>query len=271
MEHEITNSDSSVHIIDWWIDLWDNLNLVDIKERYEAIDSKEDMMIWIAGQMNEVTDNEILPMKVPASLTTLPMYNNSELFVKDYSIKTSPGSSMADGTDKVYSIYNMNSKEHFDYFVQDGDIKEDIFTKFEYIGENYGEYNYMLSKKLRDTFLQKFNSETVNITLKSPLLALMRGHKVNFIRYVNDDKVENKINKLEEAGVINRNVESNIPLDEYELKNNDNKDGMFKLDRTASGQYLITGVNIIYSDNAWEYNLSLAKPASSKVSIINKE
>ena len=193
------------------------------------------------------------------------------LFVKNYSIESSPGSSLFEGTDKVYSVYNMNSKEHFDYFVQDGDIKQDIFTRYEYIGENYGEYNYLLSSKLRSTFLQKLKSETIVITLQSPLLGLMRGHKVNFIRYVNDDKIENKMNILEKAGVITRSVESNIPLDEFELKDDINNDGMFRIDKTVSGQYLIIGVNITYSNNNWDYNLTLTKPASSKVSILNKD
>ena len=46
-----------------------------------------------------------------------------------------------------------------DYMVQDGDIKHDIFTKYEYLGENYGDYNYMLAKYLRNVYLQKINSE----------------------------------------------------------------------------------------------------------------
>ena len=270
MNSEITMADNSNHVLDWWIDLWDNVNIVDIKERYEAIDSNEDMMIWVAGQVNEVTaDVETVPSKVVASINNLPMYNNSELYVKEYTINSNPGSSLGSGTDKVYSIYNAETKEYMDYLVQDGDIKEDIFLMYEYVGENYCSYNYMLSKRLRDTYLQKINSETIKVTLQSPLLGLMRGHRVNFIRYVNDDKIENKLVSLEEAGIIDRNVESNIPLTDYEMDKTTNA-ASYKIDKTTSGQYLIIGVEIIYDDKGWSYILDLAKPASSKTTILNK-
>ena len=271
MNDEIQYSSANNNIIDYWVDLWDNINLVDIKERYTAIDSDDDMMIWVSGQLHEVTiDAEIEPIKMPAVLTNLPQSNNSELFVKSYSIKNNSGSSISKGTDKVYGIYEDSNKEYLDYLIQDGDIKKDIFSKYEYIGENYGEYNYMLAKQLRDGFVQKINSETITVTLQSPLLGVMRGHKVNFIRYVNNDRMENKLKTLEEAGIIDRNIESNISLSKYEVAE-DTGNGTYKIDRTVSGQYLILGVNIIYTNNNWEYILTLAKPASTKVSILKNE
>ena len=271
MNDEIQYSSANNNIIDYWVDLWDNINLVDIKERYTAIDSDDDMMIWVSGQLHEVTiDTEIEPIKMPAVLTNLPQSNNSELFVKSYSIKNNSGSSISKGTDKVYGIYEDFNKEYLDYLIQDGDIKKDIFSKYEYIGENYGEYNYMLAKQLRDGFVQKINSETITVTLQSPLLGVMRGHKVNFIRYVNNDRMENKLKTLEEAGIIDRNIESNISLSKYEVAE-DTGNGIYKVDRTVSGQYLILGVNIIYTNNNWEYILTLAKPASTKASILKNE
>ena len=118
-------------------------------------------------------------------------------------------------------------------------------------------------------YIQKINADTITVTMKSPLLALMRGHRVNFIRYTNDDKIENKIKTLEEAGFADRNVESNISLKEYEITEpSDN--GKFVIDRTSSGQYLILSVNITYTNNNWEYILTLAKPASTKTSILKQ-
>lgn len=266
---EIQYSNATEHIIDWWIDLWDNINLVDIKERYEAIDSNDDLMIWTAGQINEVTaDNKTEPIKVVATVNNLPHYNNSELFVKEYTINNKPGANLSKGTDKVYAVYDEANKEYSDYLVQDGDVKKDIFTKLEYIGESYSSYNYLMAKQLRETYLQKITTETIDITLQSPLLALMRGHKLNFVRYTNDDVVENKIKTLEENNIVNRNVMTNIPLTEYEMTENGDG-GKFIIDKNVSGQYLIIGVNIIYTDNKWEYKLNLAKPAIGKVSILN--
>ena len=88
MNDEIQYSTANNNIIDWWIDLWDNINLADIKERYNSVDNDDDIQIWISGQLNEITaDIEIVPIKTPAVLTTLPHTNNSELYVKSYSIK----------------------------------------------------------------------------------------------------------------------------------------------------------------------------------------
>ena len=105
--------------------------------------------------------------------------------------------------------------------------------------------------------------------MQSPLLALMRGHKVNFIRYVNNDIVENRMKNLEDAGVIDRNIESNIPLNQYEVEL-DGSNGKFRIDRTVSGQYLITEVVITYNNNKWNYDLTLIKPNNAS-SIIKTE
>ena len=269
MNDEIECANATEHIIDWWVDLWDNINLVDIKERYTSIDSNDDMMIWVAGQINEVTaDNEVNPQQVVATLTNYPGMNLSELYVKKYGINNNPGLQMSRGTDRVFGVYEFTNKDYSDYLVQDSDIKSDIFTKYEYVGENYGEYNYMIAKQLRQCFIQKITADTINISLQSPLLALMRGHKVNFVRYIVDDAIEGKIKSLEDLGLVDRNVETNIPLSEYEMIT-ETDDGRFIIDKTASGQYLIYGVNITFDNNGWDYGLTLVKPAQSNVSIIN--
>lgn len=271
MNEEIQFANSTEHILDYWIDLWDNINLADIKERYETIDSNEDIMIWVAGQVDEVTiDKEIEPEQIPAVLISHPSFTSSELYVKQYNIVNKPGALVSTGSDKVYSIYETSKGEYIDYFLQNGDIQKDIFTKYEYIGENYGEYNYLLAKRLRDSYLQKINIEQVKVTLKTPLLALMRGHKVNFIRYVNDDVIENKLKALEETGLVDRNIESNIPLNDFEIEESSDN-GKFVVDKTVSGQYLITGINASFKNNEWDYVLTLVRPSLAQPNIIKTE
>ena len=85
----------------------------------------------------------------------------------------------------------------------------------------------------------------------------MRGHKVNFVRYVNDSKIEDKLKTLEENGIINRNIESNIPLTDYEMTE-DTGNGRFIIDKTVSGQYLVLDVAITYTDGVWDYALTLS-------------
>ena len=271
LDSEIQFANSTDHILDWWIDVWDNINLVDVKERYTCIDSDDDMLIWVRGQIYEVGVGIEPPItRIPAVIHNHPANNNSELFVKDYSIENNTGAQYSLGTDKVYSIYEDYNNEYMDYLTQDGDVKQDIFTKYEYVGENYGDYNYLLSKHIRAGYLQKMNTEKIKVALQAPQLGLMRGHKVNFIRYVNDDKVESKIKALEDVGAVDRNVESNIPLSEYEITE-DGGNGMFRIDKTVSGQYLIHAIEIQYNNREWNYILTLIKPSSDKVNILKEE
>ena len=271
LNNEIQFSGNDNQVLDWWVDFWDNINLADIHERYLSTDTDEDIKIWVTGQINEVgKDINIECIEVPAVLTTHPGMERSELFVTDYNIVNNPGIQVIEGSDKLYSVYEDHKDEYLDHLIQDGDVKEDIFTIFKYLGETYSTYNYLLQKELRSAFLQKINSECIKITLKSPVLGLMRGHKVNFIHYVNNDILENKIKILEANNVVDRNIESNISLSDYEITADGDTAGRFKIDKTSSGQYLITSINIIYSNNEWKYILTLNRPANISPDIMKK-
>lgn len=271
LNEEIQYSGTENQVLDWWIDFWDNINLADIYERYTATDSDEDIAVWITGQIDEMQkDSTIEAINIPAILTDHPANERSELFVTDYMIYNNPGVQMSMGSDKVYGVYEDDRDEYLDHLVQDGDVKEDIYTKYYYLGETYGEYNYLLQKELRNAFLQKMNSESIKVTLKSPVLGLMRGNKVNFIKYINDSALEDRINILEESGTVDRNVESNIPLSDYEVTS-DFDSGIFKIDKTVSGQYLITSLDLTYDQNGWKYILTLNRPADIVPDIIKSD
>ena len=267
LNDEIVLSGNGNQMLDWWVDFWNNINLVDIYDRYTTIDNDDDMKIWISGQIKEMDiDTDIEPQEVVAVIHTHPGQRNSELWVENYVVNNNPVSTA--GTDRVYSVFEDDINEYKDYLIQDGDIKRDVFTRYEYLGEVYGGYNYFIQKEIRSGLLQKINSETIKVTLQTPLLGIMRGHKVNFIRYVNDDLLEFNIQRMEEAGAINRNVKSNIPLEQYELE--PSPDGAYRIDKTVSGQYLVIGVEIIYN-NGWRYVLTLARPACDTPDIINQD
>ena len=270
MNDEIQYSKLEEGVLDYWIDFWNNINIADIKERYEAVDPEEKLKIWVAGQINDATAGvEYSPLQIPALIDNFPGHNMSELFVKNYMIYNNPGINFISGSDRVYSIYEENNDEYLDFLVQDGDVKKDVFTKYEYLGEAYGDYNYLLSKCLRNTFLQKMKTDQVKVTLQAPQLGLMRGHKVNFIRYTNDSKLEGKMKALEDNGAVDRNIDSNIPLDQFEMEDN-GYDGKFIVDRTASGQYLISAVNYIYTNKNWEFVLTLVRPKTDVPKILKE-
>lgn len=271
---EISKSYADETIIyDWWIDLWDNINLVNILDRYNTKDKQEDMMIWVSGQPKELIEGvKVVPFKVPAKLNNHPADANTELHVSDYET-INKMSSQISGTDVIYSVYEEDIKEHKDHYVADGDPKNDLFYKYEYLGEVYGSYNYLLYEKYRQFFLKKINTEQIKVITKTPLIALMRGQKVDFAWYINDSGYEDKKYVYREQNIIydTKDVGFNddLPLDQQEKYNPTN--GEFIMDKSVSGQYMISGVDIRFENGEWFYELTLIRPAQDKPVIINEQ
>ena len=274
LSNEISNASSDEsHVYDWWIDLWNNITLANIYERYNTIEPEEEMMIWVSGDPHEMIEGvKVEPIQVPAVLHNLPMASNLELHVDDYTINNKSGSQISAGTDKVFSCYVENLKEYKDTLIQDGDAKKDLWTRCEYLGEVYGSYNYLLAKQCRDAYIQKLGTESVIITLKTPLLALMRGSKVNFAWYIADTQYDARMYNYKEAGLVNDNI--TIPalddrLNEDTIKDYGTRADEFQKDNSISGQYMIDGQIMNYSLGEWNYQLILKRPQSQKTKILN--
>lgn len=273
LQSEIEMSGSDMQVYDYWIDWWNNIVFADIYERYNATDSDDDMQIWVSGQQKEMEEgSEIQPQKVVASFNNHIASATSELYIKGYNVVNKPGEQMYSGTDRVYSIFNSETGEYSDYLIQDGDTQKDIYTKYEYLGEVYGEHDYLLSKVKRNAFLQKIRSnETIEIILKTPLLGVMRGNRCNLLWYINNDMVDNIKETMSEAGVIQEDLDTNIPLTAGDNVEDNNGSGSFTLDKTKSGQYLITACVIGFEEGEWSYKITLSRPTSAKPVIINEE
>lgn len=266
MKKEIFNSGCGNQVLDYWIDFWNNIVLADIYERYFTVEDEQDMKIWVSTQNKEMSEGNVIePREMTAVLNNHPLYRNSELFVEDYKIINNPGKSIYKGTDEVISVYEENKKEYIDHLIQDGDVQKDIFKRYTYLGELYGNYNYILSREKKESFEKKISTnETIEVTLNTPLLGLMRGDKVNFICYYNDASIDSKINALNNNGVINNDVISNIPIPNDDEYSYNSIDGNFLVDRSISGQYLITGCKIKYRDEKWDYILTLKRSSGEK-------
>ena len=273
LRDEIIRSNTDLQICDYWIDWWNNLVLADVYERYNTVDKDEDIQLWVAGQNQEVGEGmEIEPMKTIASLHTHPAQKNTELYVDNYKICTSPGNQMSKGTDRVYSIYEASKSEYNDYLIQDGDTHKDIFIKCEYLGEVYGPVNYLLASKKYDTFKQKISTnETIEVTLKTPLLGIMRGNQVNFFNYMNNGVVGDVQENLKEAGVVSETPQTNIPITDDPNIEENVQDGKFEMDMSISGRYLVTKCIMKFKDGNWSYDVTLSRPTSNKPKIINED
>lgn len=261
MKNEIGRGGSETEILDWWIDWWDYINLANVYERYQANDPDEDLMIWISGQHDEVLEGvEIKAVQAPSTLINLPNARGTDLFILEYHIRNKSGMNMSKGTDRGYGIYSENNEDYADTLIQDGDIKQDIFIKREYLGEQYGDYNYLIMPSMREAFLQKMQTETLEVELQAPVLGLMRGHRVNVQWYINDSNWTQKMESLADKDLLG-DASS-------EILNEDNSPGNWVLDQSISGQYLIIGCDLSFTNNRWIYKLILTRPTTNKLSVL---
>lgn len=273
-EISISGSDET-HLYDWWIDLWNNLTLANIYERYHTIEDENDMMIWMADKTYEILENrKISPIKVPAVFNNLPGVSQSELIVRDYEISNNPGLQLTMGTDKIYSCYVENLKEYKDTYFQDKDAHKDVWVNCEYLGEVFGDYNYLLSERCREAHLQKMNTETITINLSTPLLAITRGSKVNFAWYNNNSQLDIRNNYYKSIGVLNETQPTpgmDDTLSPQTVQEHGARADEFQKDESISGQYMVCGQIMNYSSGRWDYKLLLRRPHDQKTKLLKED
>lgn len=251
IETEIKRSGNENCILDTWIDLHNYVVLCDMLERYNAFESE--IKVWTAPTAIPDTSNTgepIKPKEEDAILSNAIAMRTTQLFINDYTVKNNAGSNLRFGTDKVLQSYYIDKSEASSVLIQDGDVKKDTFIKTVYKGELFGGYDYFTSEFCRSAFLQKINSNTIEVALSTPLLGLERGGKVNIQWY--------EVNEI--ATVIkNENpIETNVPDTEGEQTGKDE----MTLNKQVSGQYFIIGTTIKFLgwDQGWKYILTLTRP-----------
>jgi hypothetical protein len=251
IKNEIKKSGTEECILDAWIDLHNYVILCDMLERYNAIESE--IKIWTTGTVIPDTENTgkpIEPKEEDAILSNAIGVRNTQLYITDYTVKNTAGKNMKMGTDKVLQSYYIDKCEPSSLLIQDGDVKKDTFVKTVYMGEVFGEYDYFKSEFCRSAFLQKINTNTIEVALKTPLLGLERGGKVNLEWY--------EANEI--ASVIkNENpIETNTPSESDEEED----PTTMTINKQVSGQYFIIGTKIQFKgwEEGWKYILILTRP-----------
>lgn len=272
IEKEMTRSGSESQIYEWWIDVWNYLNFVDIYERYNTSDSEDDLRVWVSGAVDEIGEGiKIEPQEVKAELTNLFGSEESQLYIKNYRIVNNPGPNLRKGVDRVYSVYMMDGEEgkkEKGTYIGDNNAKKDIFYNYEYKGEVYGEYDYITSSMFRDVFLQKMKTYGIEVDLNQPLLGLQRGNHVIIELYYNDDSKDYPTAGLSEEGLVNLDQTTNPPLEEI---GQTYVADTFKLDNANSGQYLIVGNVYKYENLRWTQTVILTRPIEQKPKLIAEE
>lgn len=250
MNKQIRQSGSKDIVYDYWVDLWNNINLANIYERYNTKDPDEELQVWIQkGYPVQIDkDNIIEPVEQIAMINNNPN-ETGPLKASEYNIINNSGKATAKGTDQVYTYYK--NGEVLDTLVQDGNVKRDIFVKYEYLGENIGDFDYLIAKSTRKSFLDIIDCNKLEVTINFPSLALMRGHQVLFTWYDNNYSTKVEMQYLDEPS-------TNVPIEsqDEEIHNED----AFVVNKQISGQYLISGVTIEYNRGNWYQKMMLIRP-----------
>ena len=258
---------SSQIMYDYWVDFWNNLNFVDVYERYNTVEPDENIQVWIGPSeiaVGQDEDDEHTYSKETAIISNNPLANGTELFIDHYNTINNSTQSQS-GSDRVLSIYNMNAGESLDYLLSDGDQQKDVFTKYEYVGECYSNFNYLLASRCRNMMKNKMGQQIIEVVLGSPMLSLSRGGKVNLAWY---DMGSNLADIKAELGDVIQPTSSNIPLPDD--KEDIEKAGpMFRLNRTITGQYYILNSVIRFENGRWTNTLQLVRPRDKVMSPVD--
>lgn len=266
IERELPKADGEC-MYGWWIDCWNYLNFVDVKDRYETIIPKDDLKLWITGLADGAVQGEVKdPIEVPAELTTLFGTEESQLHVFDYRHNSDPGTNMS-GTDTVYSIYSQENHEYKDVYLGNKDVEKDIFTNYQYLGEVYGEYDYMLPPVKREAYFRKMSLNRLEVDLGFPLLGIQRGGKVNFSDYYVDGQRSDMKKDLIASGVYDDNAKTNVQFEEINPGTND----LFELNKSVSGQYMVQGNIYSFSNRRWKQTCILVMPIEQQPKLLKKD
>lgn len=276
IDREMEKSGSSeVHVYDWWVDVWNNLILCDLYDRINSEDPEEDMQIWAAcNNMNASMNDEVAPQKTLALFTNHPIRENTDLYVDEYDVQNTPAS-QSSGNSIALSVYEENKKEYIDHYIANGDIEKNEFIQFEYAGEVYGDYNYLLAEKAREIYMQKIKSEIVILHLNKPQLAINRGDQLRFVWYDNDAQDAQMYDRMEELGV-KASAESLATeigwLKDYDFAKEDGNNPM-RVNLQLSGQYTCIGQYIAYDGETqqWDAWLYLTRPASKRPKMLTED
>ena len=260
MNREIETSGDKNQIFDYWIDIWNNINLVDITARYKDVDSDEDMEVWVYSRTGNELDGEYKPdvIKMRSVISNNPNIFG-ELSTRQYKIINNLGTNQTNGTDKVYTIYK--DGDIIDMLIEDGNPQNDIFKKYYYLGENIGDYEYLTSQSCRKSFLDIVDKNNIEVVLNYPCLGLMRGAHTFFEWW--DNSFYEKINIEINGGDI---------ADDDTGDQSEELDDEFKLivNKQLSGEYLIYKTVLKYSNFKWNNILTLTKPTNNIKSYTNR-
>lgn len=249
MNREIRMASNADNIYDYWIDVWNNINYVNVKQRFIDKDPEEEMELWCMATPssgNIESSNVNQPVLTEAVISNHPL-RGGQLHVTKYNISNNIGRNKEKGTDRVYTIYKDGAI--IDSLIEDGNVQNDIFTKYYYLGENIGEYEYLTAISFYDSFSDIINKNTIEVNLAFPMLGIMRGSHVKFLWY------DNNFFQKQDIELLGGDMEDEIDQSE-EIIDPDK----LMINKQISGEYLVHKTILNYNKGVWKNTLILTRP-----------
>ena len=117
----------------------------------------------------------------------------------------------------------------------------------------FGDFNYLAQRACREMFINKINSQCIEVITKTPVLGLIKGGHVNVWWY---DIGNQTAKNIDSSG-----IESNIPIPDDPEGSRDG-DVPVVINKTISGQYFIVDIEFNYIGGmSWENKYILSRSA----------
>lgn len=249
-------------VLDWWVDMWNNVNLVDVYDKFLG-QSDDELTVFGVKNYNMVDSSDpVHPIEIPATITNNLKMKALPLYTDKFDLINSNAKNKRGGTDRVVTTYDIERDLSRDLLVQDGSgVKESVFKKYRYDGEYYGEAgSWLEAPEYASMLQQKISNFLIRVELPMPCFGLMRGGRVN-VEWYDESNVSELVYKQ------NVGMESNIPLPEDDETQDMTDPGTQRLNRKISGQYYIVSSDITYRNKgnqvALNQSLVLSRPVQT--------
>lgn len=251
-------------VLDWWVDMWNNVNLVDVYDKFLG-QADDELTVFGVKNYNMVNSaDDVIPIEIPATITNDFGLKAMPLYVQKFDMVNSNSKNRKSGTDRVITTYDIERDLSRDLLVQDGSgVKESVFKKYRYDGEYIGETGHWLEAPEYQSLLQqKISNFCIRVELPMPCFGLMRGGRVN-VEWYDESNTSEMVYKQ------NVGMESNIPLPEDDETRDMSEPGTQRLNRKISGQYYIVSSDITYRNRGNQVALNQVLVLSRPVQTYN--
>lgn len=225
-------------VYDFWIDFYNCVNFVNVLKECTDTDIKK---IWIQPTRYNDTDRDkvVEPVEFDAVVSNHSVMQTSVLHTTGYRPITIP----AEQSDIYFESFGIEKREMNSVFIADNAVQSNIFTKNQYGGEYFGDYDYLSQQVCGKALMQKIHSKSMDVNVNMPIFGLQRGDRLRLEWYESQTLLKKQVDAIE-----GDDTGKDATGDSVETINNN-----------VSGKYYINTIDILYSSGAWTNKFNLIR------------